>query len=349
MLWLRRLALGLTGLVGLLVLAVLLWAAIPPWTPSLAKEGSIATLETVVLGGFEQTLLIRGESKDLPVLLYLHGGPGGGQIPIARFYSEELEKHFVVVHWDQAGAGASCDGVDWDSLSLERIVSDTLELSEQLGKRFGRSKKIVLLGHSWGSMVGALAVQRRPDLFHAYIGLGQLVHGHRNEELSLNWVLAEAKRRGDQEALEALAGMSLPYQEGELELQRTWLNEYDGSIYATDRARPALLPGLFAPEYSLRHRINYVDCFRASLDALWGEVDGIDFMTQIPALDVPVYFFTGRHDWNTPYPLVEEWAETLKAPHLEIVWFEDAGHMIPIESPAAFQQQIIEKVLPTTD
>ena len=79
---------------------------------------------------------------------------------------------------------------------------------------------------------------------------------------------------------------------------------------------------------------------------MWGEVADVDFPTQIPQLDVPVYFFAGRHDWNTPYPLVEEWAAALEAPHVEMVWFEDAGHVIPLESPAEFQQAVLEKVLP---
>ena len=81
---------------------------------------------------------------------------------------------------------------------------------------------------------------------------------------------------------------------------------------------------------------------------MWGAVSALDFQSQIPRLEVPVYFFTGRHDWNTPYPLVEEWAKVLEAPSIEIVWFEDSGHMIPVESPARFQRALIDKVLPQT-
>ena len=130
--------------------------------------------------------------------------------------------------------------------------------------------------------------------------------------------------------------------------QRRWLNAYDGSLYATERAWPALWPVVFARKYTLGTRLSYPDCFVASLDAMWPEVDGIDFPTQIPRLEVPVYFFAGRNDWNTPFPLVEEWAGTLDAPHVEIVWFEETGHMAPLESPAEFQQALLEKVLPRT-
>lgn len=332
----------LAGVAGLGI-----WALLPAATPAIEGGNAIAALERVVLGGAEQTILVRGRDRSSPVLLYLHGGPGFAHLPLARYYSAELEEELVVVHWDQRGAGASCEGIDRSSMTLARVVADTIELSEQLARRFGGGGRIILLGHSWGSVVGALAVQQRPDLYHAYVGLGQLVHGDRNEELSYEWVLAEAERRGDEEALAELRAISPPYQENaDLGVQRRWLNSYNGSLYAFDRARPALWPLLFAREYTLGTRLSYGACFTGSLDAMWGEVADVDFPSQIPRLDVPVYFFSGRHDWNTPYPLVEQWAAALEAPHVEMVWFEDAGHVIPIESPADFQRAVLEKVLP---
>jgi len=342
---LRRLGIALFALVALLLGALALLSLRPASTPPIAGPDAIAALERVSLGGAPQTILVRGRDRSAPVLLYLHGGPGAAHLPLARYYSSELESHFVVVHWDQRGAGASCAGTDLAELSLERIVDDAIELSEMLASRFGGGGRIVLLGHSWGSMVGVLAAQRRPDLYHAYVGVGQLVNGRRNEELSYDWVVAEAERRGDAEALAELREISPPYLDNEsLTLQRRWLNEYDGSLYATERALPALWPVLIGPEYTLATRSTYLDCFLASLDAMWSAVDRVDFPTQVPRLSVPVFFFTGRNDWNTPFPLVEEWASVLEAPRVEIVWFEDTGHMIPIESPVAFQRALLDEV-----
>ena len=167
--------------------------------------------------------LVRGEDRRNPVLLYVHGGPGSAHLPIARRYSDELEKHFVVVHWDQRGAGASCNGVDWDTVTREQIVRDTIELSARLAEEFGGGRtKIFLLGHSWGSLVGALAVQRRPDLYYAYVGTGQLVHRDRQETLSLEWVIDQARRDGNARALAELATLHPPYtSQREFSLQRT--------------------------------------------------------------------------------------------------------------------------------
>ncbi len=347
--WLKRLGISV-GLGLLLVVGLVAFrAALPASTPPIAGDGAVSGLERVEIGGVEQTILVRGRDVSRPVLLYVHGGPGGAHLPLARMYSAALEDAFVVVHWDQRGAGASCDGVDRGTLSLDRIVTDAIELSEHLASRFGGDGKIVLLGHSWGSVVGVLAAQKRPDLFHAYIGLGQLVHGGRNEELSYDWVVSEATRRGDHEALAELRDISPPYADNaELGVQRGWLNRYNGSFYTTDQILPALRELLFAREYSLGTWLSYPGCAVESLEALWVEVGDIDFPNQVPRLEVPVYFFTGRHDWNTPFPLVEEWATTLEAPSIEIVWFEDAGHMIPIEAPKAFQRAVLDKVLPHT-
>jgi pimeloyl-ACP methyl ester carboxylesterase len=344
--WLVRLGKAVAfGILGLLLLLAL-WALVPAGTAPIEGDGAVATLERVTLGGAEQTLLLRGHDRTKPVLLFVHGGPGFGQLPIAARYSDQLERHFVVVHWDQRGAGASCAGTDFAALTRERIVADALELSERLAHRFG-GEKLFLLGHSWGSVVGALAVQRRPELFHAYVGLGQVVNGRRNEELSYRFVVEEAERREDAEALAELGRVHPPYPTSqELGVQRRWLAAYRGSIYATERMRELLPAALLGREYTLATRLRFFSCFERSLERLWGGLDAFDTITQIPRLEVPVYLFSGRHDWNTPFPLVEEWAAALEAPHVEIVWFEGAGHVPQIEVPEEFQRRLIEKLTP---
>ncbi|MCP3984468.1 MAG: alpha/beta hydrolase, partial [bacterium] len=169
---LKWIGLALAALIVLAGLTLGVWSLRPASTATISGEHAVSVLEQVELGGSLQTVLMRGQDRRNPVLLYLHGGPGAAHLPVAPLYSEELERHFVVVHWDQRGAGSSCEGTDWDGISLDRIVDDAIELSELLAGRFGGDGKIVLLGHSWGSVVGALAVGKRPDLFHAYVGMG---------------------------------------------------------------------------------------------------------------------------------------------------------------------------------
>lgn len=336
----------LAVLLGAAALGLGAWSLVPVGTRAIPGEWAVAEVVQVELGGFPQTLLARGVDRRNPRLLFVHGGPGSGQLPAARHYSGELEKHFSVVHWDQRGAGASCAGVDWSTVTLERIVADTLELAEKLGD----GEKIFLVGHSWGSLVGALAVQRRPELFHAYVGLGQLVHRDRQEQISYDWVVEQARREGNDEALAELGSIHPPYTtQREFELQRGWLGHYHGGLYARDRARAFLPAAIFGREYSVATRLRYRGCARRSLETLLPDRLGIDLLSAIPRLEVSVFFFVGRKDWNTPPVLVEEWAARLAAPHVELVWFEDAGHLLPLEAPDEFQSRLIEKLLPLLD
>lgn len=340
---LMRIAKGFGGFVGLGMLTLALWALVPVGTRAIPGAAAIAEVRRIEIGGFPQTVLLRGADRSNPVLLYVHGGPGSAQLPIARLYSTQLEKHFVVAHWDQRGAGASCAGVDWGTLSLDRIVSDAIEVAETLG----RGRKVFLIGHSWGSLVGALAVQRRPDLFAAYVGIGQLVDRDRQEEISYDWVVEQARGDGNEEALAELATIHPPYTtQREFALQRGWLSHYHGEIYDTKRAREVLPAVIFGREYALATRLRYVPCFRRSLEVLLPDRLHVDLFRAIPRLEVPVFVFAGRHDFNTPSTLAAAWAAQLVAPSVEVVWFESAGHFIPIEAPEEFQARLLEKLGP---
>lgn len=341
--WLVRGAKAVAALALLLALALLGWSLVPAGTAPIAGEHAIAEIRRIELGGFAQTVLLRGHDRRAPVLLHLHGGPGNAELPIAPRWTDRLSQHFVVAHWDQRGAGASCEGVDWSTVGLERIAGDTIELAEKLGA----GRRIALLGHSWGSLVGVLAIQRRPDLFFAYVGTGQLVHRDRQEALSYEWVVAQARDAGDEAALAELATIRPPYRsQAEFRLQRRWLSSYGGEIFAMDRARGALPAAIFGREYTLATRLRWPGCFARSLDVLLPDRLNVDLLSRVPSLEVPVFFFAGRHDHNTAPALVEEWAGRLRAPHVEIVWFESAGHYLAVEAPEELQERLIEKLLP---
>lgn len=142
-------------------------------------------LERVELGGVKQWILLRGQAQQ-PIMLVLHGGPGSADIATAGHYQRELEKQFLVVNWDQRGAGKSeCrDASSSTDLSIDQLVADATELIRLLLARFGK-QKLYVLGHSWGSALGLLVTHRCPELVHGYIGVGQLVDASENERPGL--------------------------------------------------------------------------------------------------------------------------------------------------------------------
>ena len=203
------------GLISILALSPLVFgcaATTPEFRDAAGKilPGSVARMEYVELGGFRQWICVRGESVDRPLLLILHGGPGDAEVLPFRRYDAGLEKDFIVVNWDQRGAGKSYSpSIPADSMTIEQILSDAHELVGYLKKSFGK-EKIYLLGHSWGTLLGALLASRYPEDFHAYIGMGQWVSMGDNERLCYEFTLSEAQRRGDRKAIALLERIGTP-------------------------------------------------------------------------------------------------------------------------------------------
>jgi pimeloyl-ACP methyl ester carboxylesterase len=194
------LAMALALLAALVAIACLIPGSTAPIADAQGRPvpGSIAVLEKVTLGGVEQSLLIRGRNVANPVLLYLHGGPGTSELGMVRAYNiPALERHLTVVVWDQRGAGKSFAALEPVSgMNVEQLISDAHELTVLLCQRFDQ-KKIYLVGHSWGSALGALTVARYPGLYHAYVGIGQAVNIREGERISYEWTLAQAEKAHD--------------------------------------------------------------------------------------------------------------------------------------------------------
>jgi pimeloyl-ACP methyl ester carboxylesterase len=165
----RRAGFALLALCTLLALLTL----VPAWTAGIEGPSAVASLERVEVGGAQQWILVRGRDRTRPVLLFLHGGPGAARIALGSRL-RLLEEEFVVVHWDQRGAGKSCPGVSHAELSLARMLEDTRELILLLRRRFA-TDRVILVGHSWGSVLGAITAARHPELVRAYVGVSQVV------------------------------------------------------------------------------------------------------------------------------------------------------------------------------
>ncbi len=306
----------------------------------------IETLEEVALNDSKQWLYIRGQDRNNPVLLFLHGGPGMTEMPVARLFGLELEKYYTVVHWDQRAAGKSrVSEPDVSGLTIELYLEDTLSLVNLLRERFDQ-KKIYLIGHSWGSILGVLTVRDHPELFHAYIGMGQTISIKAGEQHAYDFVMSRALEENNEEALNELKHIRPPYDAdfSELFIHRKWLNWYGGAI-SDDVDREALVAYLTSPEYTLLDAINMESRGFEITEHLWPEMTQIDFLRQAPKLDVPVFFFVGRNDHQTPQVLVEAYFDVLQAPMKKLFWFENSAHAPNFAEPELFQALLINEVL----
>lgn len=334
----RRLATALALILSLVGCASTPQYRYPHGTP---VESSIASLEQVTLGGQKQWILIRGKKASNPVLLFLHGGPGAPETSLFRHYLGALEENFVVVNWDQLGGGKSfSDQIPPERLTIANMVSDGHELVSKLRQRFGK-QKILLVGHSWGTVIGTTLAQRHPELFHGYVGVAQWTNSVEREALSYQCVLGWAKQAGRQDAVRDLERIGpAPYSgEGEVkktEILKTWLQKSGGLTYGQDNMNLFLIPLFLSGEYTLFEKANFMKGLMFSMEHLWPEAMTVDLPRTAPALDLPVLFVSGRHDFNTPLAQIERYFTQLEAPEKEHAIFESSAHSPCYEEPERF-------------
>lgn len=305
----------------------------------------IATLEEVKIGGIPQWIMMRGINRHHPILLFLHGGPGTAQIGFIRPFQTKLEEHFVVVNWDQRGAGLSYSKhIPQDSMAIRQFVADTIELVHWLLQRLGQ-RKIYLAGHSWGSLLGMLAIQQCPDLFYMYYGVSQLVNVTESDQISYEYTLRRAKETKKKRAVRQLEKIGEPPWDrlGHEAIQQKWLSAFHGGFfYKKNPLGKMALNLVFEPEYRLTDIVKLAKGRFFSSHHLQDEMETVDLRVQVPEVKVPVVFCMGRHDYITPAELAESYLTILKAPQKKWIWFEQSAHSPIFEEPEKFAYLLIE-------
>lgn len=343
--------LGSIVLVGVAAVLLSQWfASTPPIVGADGQTlpGSIAVLTAVELNGRKQWVTIRGHDTDNPVLLFLAGGPGGSQLAATRKNLSGLEEHFVVVNWDQPGAGKSYRAADFDTLTPEQYIADAHQLTLYLRERFDE-EKIYILGESWGNLLGVWLVQRYPQQYNALVGAAQMVAFLETDTYDYELALQIAEERGDTGKLEALQRQGPPPYYGDGVAMK--VAEYIMYLSSYMNGNPEIhsnydtFGDIAAAEYGLYDKVNYVRGLLQTMDALWPQLWEVDLRQQAPRLEVPVYFLEGRHDVNAPPALVEDYLKRLEAPHKELIWFEHSGHSPWVEESGKVMDVMVNTVL----
>ncbi len=326
---------------------LVLIAAITFYAQQIPKE--INLQEEVELGGIKQWIQIRGADNANPILLFLHGGPGFPEMPFAYLDSKELEKHFIVVNWDQRGCGKSYyPELPKETLTLEQILLDTKELVQFLKHKYSKDK-IFLVGHSWGSILGIYSVSRHPEDFYAYVGMGQVINSNEGELISYRYALRKANEENDTMSVDQLKRIGLPPYKGyqSTSIQRNILAKYNG-VFGGKLNYPEIIRIVNqSPDYNQKDKQNFMTAFVQINNQMWTQVTSVDLMG-IKKIKVPVYFFLGKYDYSVPFELAEHYLKKLKAPHKEVVWFENSGHYPNLEESEKYQNVLINKVLKNT-
>ncbi len=327
-------ALRLASLLVLASLAAgLVWKLLPARTAPTNGPDPIAELNSAEIGGITQWLLIRGADRSNPILLWLHGGPGSAQMP-AHSITAALERDFVVVHWDQRGAGKS-NPPDFDpaTMTFEQFLSDAREVTALLRDRVG-DQPLIVLGHSSGTMLGARLVARWPQDYAGYIGVGQQVDTMRAVSLALDWLRETAP---DSE----LADMEFEaFRDHTLYVRL--MQEVEAHGGGMNVSLLSLLPrALAASEYRLPDYLRWLDGANRGSGPMWPDYQQRDLIAEVPRMPVPMLLISGAQDMNTPVALVREWLDAVPAPQgKRLAMFDASGHAPFLTETARFIETV---------
>jgi pimeloyl-ACP methyl ester carboxylesterase len=313
-------------------------------------SGSISEKVFVTINGVEQGMFIKSKDVTHPVLLYLHGGMP--EYFLTRRYPTGLEDHFNVVWWEQRGSGISYSAdIPPESMTLEQMISDTLEVTNYLRHRFDQ-EKIVLMGHSGGTLIGIQAAARAPELYSAYIGVAQMSNQLKSERLAYEYMLEQFKKDGNKEMVRKLEAAPVTMTGG---LPDAYLAVRDEAMHSlgigTTHDMNSVLGGIFIPSltfrgYTLLEKFNmWRGKSQSGVSPMWDEIIATDLSKEVTELSIPVYFFEGIYDYTCNYTLAKDYFEQINAPIKGFYTFEQSAHSPFFEEPERFIEIMVNDVI----
>lgn len=294
----------------------------------------------ILINGIEQWVTIRGD-RSKPVILFLHGGPGSPISPYSDALYGKWENDFIIVQWDQRGAGKTYgyhapeeltpEFLAANPLTVDQMTADGIAMTEYLAAYLNKPK-VILFGTSWGSVLGVRMATRRPDLFYAYVGHSQVVNPASDVEL-YEKVHQMAEKTKDGESLETLNAIGKPPYDrarnvGQL-LKIVKKYERARSIPAPDAwFEPA--SGYDNPkdnqnrsdgdDYSF---VSYTGDSRLGVPAMRATVN---FLAENPAFKIPVYLIQGKEDLLTPREVTRKYFKGIEAPKKKYILLSKTAH-----------------------
>jgi pimeloyl-ACP methyl ester carboxylesterase len=298
------------------------------------------------IGGIDQWIGIRGQNRENPVLLILHGGPGLAESPFPRDFLFSWTKDFTLVNWDQRGAGKTFgkSGPLDASVTVDRMAQDGVEVAEFIRTRLHKPK-IVLVGLSWGTALGVRMARARPDLFYAYVGTGQSVNQGKYKAIGYSQLIVEARARHDSKAITELEANGPPPYDSMLKatVYTKWANAYEPGQPSTWQLISFVFFDSEAGPWDLR---NYLRGLINSDDHFRSPVETDDLPSLGRDFAIPFFVFQGALDNVTPVPPVRAYVDTITAPRKELVLIPNAGHNVMATRSDEFLRLLVQRVRP---
>jgi len=323
----------------IIYITILFIACLCNFSTHAQKQDAIEEFFDLEINGCKQRLLIQSDNPDKnPILLYLHGGPGSSAMMYSYLYANRLKRNFTFGNWDMRGTALSLhEGMDSTKVNQKQIADDALFLIHYLMNKYHK-KKIYLLGHSFGSVLGMYMVNNYPELFHAYIGVGQVINYKKSVPVVYDWLHQKLMDENDTIALSRIEKDHFPYID--LIVKYGAHHQLSINLDSVIKNSPFYFNGYLdllkkGKHYSATNVGKNPDIFGNPGD--------------IKKTNVPLYFFEGKNDHVIACApeLVVDYCKTVDAPIKKIIWFNNSAHYINVEEPNKFQNELI-KILKAT-
>ncbi|MGE5421471.1 MAG: alpha/beta fold hydrolase, partial [Chloroflexota bacterium] len=286
---------------------------------------------------------------------FVHGGPSFSEYFLVEKYPAGLEDYFTVCYWEQRGGGASCSpGVTLASMTLEQLASDAIEVTNYLRDRF-KKEKIYIMAHSGGTAFAIRAVAGSPQLFHAYVGISQITSQAESEKIAYNFMLDQYRSKGDSAKLSAFAKYPLLRDDSFI---LPFFNSVlrDKSMHelgiGTMHNMKSIMSGVFYPvwlcrAYTLREKFNiwHSKFSFVNKSGLRRQVISLNIQNEVPGIDIPAYFLSGKYDLTVNHDLSKEYLKELQSPLKGFYSFENSAHSPMFEEPGRFLEIMVNDVL----
>ena len=318
------------------------------------SDNGIDEARAIEIGGIRHWITVRGRARRNPILLFIHGGPAAPELPNRYLFEAPWLDYFTVVEWDQRGAGKTYALNDpakvAPTLTKARMFDDAEELAGYLRSTYGK-KKIFVMGHSWGTILGLSLAERRPDWLYAYIGVGQIINMRAGEQVGYDWVLTQARAAGDGTAVKELTAIA-PYPEPDgslpidkIDMERKWSVHFGGLTHGRKTYEVWENAERISPDYS-EADFKAIDAGSGfSFPRLLPQMAATNF-SNLTRLRCALLIFAGRYDYTTPTEPVKRWFDRLSAPSKRFVWFENSAHMMYEEEPGRVLVHLVHDALP---
>ena len=343
----------LISLIAFLIVMAVLFVVLRFIYPSILREnnktdypGSIELMETVEIGGIKQVLYFRGKNIDNPIILFIHGGPGSPMLPLLHGFQYEWENEFTVVHWEQRNAGKTFYLNDpetiLETMTFDTMVSDAHEVTQYIKQKLNKDK-ITILGFSWGTVLGTSLIQKYPQDYYAYIGVGQFVSAKENNSVGYQAVLDAAREKGNAKDIAELEKLDPEINEHSWEI-RKFLIKYN---LAEDFSFRLVMLALTSPYYKMHDLMYYLNVNTLHYqEPLFNFLEDYEIRDYGTSYEVPVFYIMGERDYQTSYPLVKNYFEEISAPHKEFFSVSDASHLTMLDNKEEFNHILLEVIKP---